>query len=50
MLGTSNRKRPEPAPRPEEELRLEKMYNQAKNDYAEYLHKKAKLDVINKIS
>ena len=46
MPGTSNRKRPEQDSRPEEELRLEKIYNQAKNDYAEYLHKKARLEVV----
>lgn len=43
---TSNHKRPELAHRPEEELRLEKIYNQAKYEYADYLHNKARLEVI----
>lgn len=36
----------EPEARSEEELRLEKIYNQAKYEYAEYLHTKARLEVV----
>lgn len=46
MPGSPAYKRREPEPRPEEELRLEKIYNQAKYEYAEYLHNKARLEVV----
>lgn len=46
MPGSPAYKRREPEARSEEELRLEKIYNQAKYEYAEYLHNKARLEVI----
>ena len=49
MPGSPAYKRREPEPRPEEELRLEKIYNQAKNEYAEYLHNNARLEVVKTI-
>ena len=49
MPGSPAYKRREPEARPEEELRLEKIYNQAKNEYAEYLHNKARLEVVKTI-
>ena len=46
MPGSPAYKRREPETRSEEELRLEKIYNQAKYKYAEYLHNKARLEVV----
>ena len=46
MPGSPAYKRREPEPRPEEELRLEKIYNRAKYKYAEYLHNKARFEVV----
>ena len=46
MPGSPAYKRREPEARSEEELRLEKIYNQAKYKYAEYLRNKARLEVV----
>ncbi len=47
MPGSPNYKKPES--RPEEEQKLEKVYRQAKEEYAIYLQKKARLEVIDSL-